>query len=120
MVDQLFTIEFVDGLGNNLIENGTYDLTKIVVSTNGNDLYVDTSTTEKYLIFYYDGRSGEQVYDLRLNSSETDILMLNLSKKEKENKCCGPYFDVNEASYNGKFSQLTNLGLASDKITVIK
>ncbi len=120
MVDQLFTIEFLDGQGNNLIENGTYDLTKIVVSTNGNDLYVNTATTENYLLFYYEGESGQQVYDIRLNSSETDILVLDLSKKEEQNECCGPYFDVDKVSYNGEFSQLTNLHLASDKITVIK
>ena len=101
MVDQLFAIELLDSQGNNLIENGTFELTKIIVSANGNDLFVNTTTTENYLLFYYKGENGRQTYDIQLNSSETDTLVLDLSKKEGQHKCCGPYFDVDEASYNG-------------------
>lgn len=120
IIDQQFTIEFIDNQGNNLIENEAYNLNQIIVTTNGREPYVDQSNYENYLVFYYTGKLGEQVYEIQLNSFETDTLVLNLSKKELQYECCGPYFDVDEATYNVKLMELTNLDLASDKIIVVK
>jgi len=98
---QAFSIEFVDTNGNNLIANGTYQHTEIIVTKDGVQLNSNQSTSDK-LFFEIKGDVGENSYEIKLNDVETDILVLGLSGDNVDHGCCGPYFPITQILYNGE------------------
>ncbi|QLG45495.1 hypothetical protein [Costertonia aggregata] len=95
---QTFSITFVDGDGNNLIENGTYTINDIMVSKNGDQLSFNASEDNK-ILFETAGQQGDNIYEIKLSESRTDVLILDLDRRDSRNECCGPFFDVNNAIY---------------------
>jgi hypothetical protein len=116
---QAFTIEFVDADGTNLIENGRYDQSTIIVRKNGNQIN-STLNTSDILYFEVMGEVGTNTYEIRLNDSETDILVLDLSGENIRTGCCGPYYDISTALYNGTAQEILQDEYYFAKIVVTK
>lgn len=117
---QSISIELVDTDGNNLIANGTYQQSDIVITKDGNQLNSNLDTSD-IIFFEIQGKVGSNIYEVKLNENETDILVLTLSGERIKTGCCGPYFQISSISYNGedKEGELKEENYFQ-KITVIK
>lgn len=116
---QSFSIELIDMDGTNLLANGTYDKSTIIVSKDGNQVNSNLNTSE-VLYFEVLGDAGKNSYKIKLNDSETDILELDLSGENIRRGCCGPYYQINTILYNGVAQEIPQDDLYFSKITVIK
>ena len=107
-VGQLFSVELIDNQRNNLITNESeIDL----IPFNSND----------FLYFIVENKSGESIYTIRFSESEIDTLNLNLVELNQTSVCCGPYYSVQNATYNGADHEiLANENDDFFKITVVK
>lgn len=116
---QTFYIELVDVEGNNLIANDTYDQGIIIVTKDGNQLNSNLSTSD-VINFVVMGEVGTNTYEIKLNDSETDMLTLNLSGDNIKNSCCGPYYEITAAIYNGEEQEVLQAQYHFANIVVIK
>jgi hypothetical protein len=117
---QSFTIELIDSEGLNLIANGTYSKDEITVQKGSNDLTLNFIEAD-FIFFYPSGEEGNNSYEIKLNASETDILILDLSKMGSGNECCGPFFRINSALFNGVEQEVFEDDISSfEKIVVVK
>lgn len=117
---QTFAIEYVDAAGNNLIENGTYSLSDIIVSKDGlqlNNAQQVPSTSE--LQFFLYGEEGDNNYTINFNNNEADTLLLNLSLESKGGECCPSLFNILKANYNNIETEIQGETYAT-KISVVK
>jgi len=119
--NQTLIIEFVNADGINLLENGAYDPSKIKFTKNRSNLYTFYNEAGKHIQFEIEGDEGDSNYEIQLNETETDMLVLNLSFASEG--CCGPYFDINSALYNDEVVEIDRGGDSSslnDKIVILK
>ena len=100
-IAQTFSIELVDSDGVNLITNETYILDNIVIAKNNQQLNLNQIATDDTVYFFVSGKNGNNTYTIKLNETEKDELVLNLTRIKLELECCGPYFRINSANYNG-------------------
>ena len=119
---QSFSIEIVDIDGNNLIANGTYDKSNIIVTKNDNQLNSNLSTSDE-IYFEIRGEVGNNTYLIKLNDSETDILVLNLTTNNQGNECCSPFYTINSALYNNTTIEIDRRNtdfIYDDRIVIVK
>ena len=117
---QSLSIEFVDTNGINLIANGTYEQATIIVTKDGVQINSNRSTSDT-LFFEINGEVGENIYEIKLNDTETDVLILDLSGENVETGCCGPYFPINQILYNGQEQEgESDSAPYFEKITIVK
>ncbi|MDP2525983.1 hypothetical protein [Maribacter dokdonensis] len=120
-IEQWFSIELVDASGNNLITNGTYSLSEISINYNESEVDVIPFNSNDFLNFIVENKSGESIYTIRFSESEIDTLNLNLVELNQTSECCGPYFDIETATYNTTdYEVLPNENRDFFKITIIK
>lgn len=122
---RIIFINLVDMNGNNLIENGTFDSDEIEVSFNGysntSPFFVNNPELENLIAVTVTGIVGNNAYEIKLSSSITDTLLLNLdSETLGTGPCSGTYFTINSASYNNVTQTVEDLNNWSYLITVFK
>lgn len=117
---QLFSIEFLDSEGVNLIANGTYSLEAITLTSNATQLDLIELNANDYVNFILVEKSGETTYTINLTTSEMDSFVLDLSQTSTGGDCCGPNFQINNARYNGDSKEIVQLEYGFEKIVVIK
>lgn len=120
-VGQLFSVELINNDGNNLITNGTYAISEISITSNESEIDLIPFNSNDFLNFIVENKSGESIYTIRFSESEIDTLNLNLVELDQASVCCGPYYAVQSATYNGaNYEILTNNNDDFFKITVVK
>ena len=120
-IGQLFSVELIDNHGNNLITNGTYAISEISITTNESEIDLIPFNSNDFLNFIVENKSGESIYTIRFSESEIDTLNLNLVELNQTSVCCGPYYAVQNATYNGADHEiLANENDDFFKITVVK
>ena len=108
----IFYIELVDSIGNNLIENGFYDRTKITTKLNGDEFDYQTlrsnenSDLENLLVVSTIGNEGDNRWLLTLSETDVDTLDFKMSNEmirhlSDGSLFCGDRFILNSASYSG-------------------
>ncbi len=117
---QSFAIELLDGNGTNLTTNGTYSLEEIKVFKGENQVNENSSNSDNVIFIFISGMEGENTYQISLNNSETDTLILSLITNSRGGDCCGPYFTIETATYNGNVVDIISAESGIDKITVVK
>jgi len=118
---QSLSIELVDAEGTNLIANETYSLENIVVSKE--DIQVNESGNnmgQTIIIIIISGTEGDNVYQVVLNDSETDTLVLDLKKNSPGSECCSAPFTIKKATYNGAEVEIIRPESQMEKIVVVK
>lgn len=119
---QSLSIELVNAEGTNLIANETYSLENIVVSKE--DIQVNESGNNMgqtiIIIIIISGTEGDNVYQVVLNDSETDTLVLDLQKNSPGSECCSPPFTIKKATYNGAELEIIRPESQMEKIVVVK
>lgn len=120
-VGQLFSVELIDNDGNNFITNGTYAISEISITTNESKIDLIPFNSNDFLNFIVENKSGESIYTIRFSESEIDTLTLNLVELNQTSECCGPYFDIETATYNTTdYEVLHNENRNFFKIKVVK
>lgn len=118
-------IKLVDTNGNNLIENNTYIKSDIQVTFNGftntNPFFENIPKLKNLIAVTATGNEGDNNYEIKLSSTKTDTLILNLTENILGSESC-PYsiFTVNTANYNGITQNLEDFYSSDYLITVIK
>jgi hypothetical protein len=118
---QTFALEYVDVEGNNLIANNYYPLENITITKDGEQLNFGQQQGNEVVYFFVAGTNGSNTYNIKLNDTETDELILDLSRIKSDLECCGPYFTVNSSTYNDETIEIAE-GQNSfiEKITIVK
>lgn len=121
-VSNLF-IELVNAQGENLIENETYIPADITIETNGNTLtnvvFTNVEGLENFVAVGVFGDDGDNIYQINLSGTETDTLILNLTREEIGDPCPQIAFMLNTAVYNNESKEIQSFG-GDFLITVIK
>lgn len=97
-----FQIILVNDAGINLIDNGTFNASEIVVLRDDEVAGTVVESSDSGIesaIWLTLLREGSTEFRIRLSETETDILNLNLFI-ESTGQCCGPNFSANTATYN--------------------
>ena len=115
----VLSVELLDANGTNLITNGTYPIEEIKVYKGEDFVYENFNDTEESIIISIYQMGGENTYQISLNSSETDILILNLVKNTSGGGCCSPKFEIESATYNGNSVEVI-MDSGIEKIVVVK
>lgn len=118
-------IKLVDTNGNNLIENETYNSNNIEVSFNGytntSPFFENTPELENLIAVTVIGIEGDNTYEIKLNNTITDTLILNLDSEILGNEpCTSTYFTINNTSYNNTNQTVEDLNNWNYLITVVK
>jgi len=116
----LFSIELVNNQGANLISNGTYPFEDIKITKNDTIVELFKLSSYESINFLIEAKSGESVFNIILNAAEIDTLAVTLSQTTINSECCGPYFRMNSAKYNGVQQQIFENEYSFEKITVVK
>lgn len=114
-------IEITDADGTNLIKNGTYDkdeITVVIDDTTISRILINEEFDHVISILLSDALDNAEAQVI-LNSSETDVLKLELTRTTTGEPCFFPIFSVDEVLYNNENISLENLPF-NQKITVIK
>ena len=99
VIQQLF-IELVDENGDNLLENGTFNIEQIRIRFDNTEFQVVELGFIENVIPIQFVSQGENIYEIILSDTETDILLLDLSLREE---ICGiEFFDLETVTYNGE------------------
>lgn len=117
---QTLSIELKDMEGTNLIVNGTYPLEGITVSKESLQMNRFVTTPDSVITFFISGKKGLNSYQIKLNDTETDTLILNLKEKHPASECCSAYFDIIDAKYNGNLTEVIVEQGKLDRIEIIK
>ncbi len=117
---QLLLIELVNEEGTNLITNETYSLENIVVSKDDIQVNDSGNSSTETIIIFISGMEGSSTYEVFLNDSETDILVLNLRKNSPGSDCCSPPFTIEKATYNETDLEIIREESALERIRVVK
>mgnify|MGYP000288906164 FL=1 len=118
---QTFALEYVDSAGNNLITNGTYLLANVMITKDNEQLNLSQLESDEVVYFFVSGENGHNTYSIKLNDTETDELIFNLIRVKLDPECCGPYFKINSATYNGDGIEIVeSQNSFFEKITIVK
>jgi hypothetical protein len=116
-------IELVNAQGENLIENGTYIPTDITIDFNGNTLtnvvFTKVEGLENFAYVGIFGEDGDNAFEINLSDTETDALVLNLTREEISGPCAQFVFRLNSAGYNDELKEIQSYG-GDFLITVVK
>ena len=120
--DQIFSIEFKDAEGTNLITNETYKLEDIEITSGDRQLELVPLDTTKLVTFIISRNIGETSYTIKLNSSETDTLVLDTKQQQNTNfnQCCPPLLFIEKAIYNENQKEIVKMDNGFEKIIVVK
>lgn len=119
--EQIFSIEFLDSEGANLITNETYKLADIEITTGDKQLELIPLDSTKLVTFIIVGDIGETSYTIKLNSTERDTLILNtIQPTATLNACCVPLPIINKTIYNETLKDIIQMDNGFEKIKVIK
>ena len=118
---QVISLEFLNSEGTNLISNGTYSLEDIEVTVGTNKLELIEFDADKLVTFFLSEKQGETTYNINFKALEiTDTLVLNLTQTSTAADCCGPYFQINSATYNGESQEIVQMEFGFEKIVIVK
>lgn len=114
------SLELLDINGINLIENGTYKASEIMVTVNDGDEYQGAYFEETKIAVFPSGENTTQIATIKLNGDIIDTLEFNVTIEK--NECNSIQYSFNSAFYNGQPQQL---GFADElkyypTITIIK
>ncbi len=115
-------IDLVNGQGENLIENGTYNPNDITIDFNGNTftgVITGVEGIQNFVTVGVFGDDGDNTLEIRLSDTETDTLVMNLTRSETGGPCAQFVFQLNSAIYNGVSRELQDFG-GDFLITVVK
>lgn len=116
-------IELVNAEGENLIENGTYIPANITIDSNGNTLtnvvLTNVEGLENFIAIGLSGEDGDNTFEINLSGTETDILVLNISREEIGDLCPQTVFELNAVIYNDVSKETQDFG-GDILITVVK
>ena len=116
-------IELVNAEGENLIDNGTYVAEDITIdfndSTFTNVVFTDVPGIANLIGLNVFGEDGDNILNINLSDTETDILVLNINREETGGPCSQSFFTLNSATYNGESRELQDFG-GDFLITVVK
>lgn len=116
-------IELVNTAGENLIENGTYIPADITINNNGGTftdvVFTEVPGIENFVAVGVFGNDGNNTYEINLSGTETDILLLNLTREEIGDPCPQIVFGLNSAIYNDASKDIQDFG-GDFLITVVK
>ncbi len=99
-------IELVNVDGENLIENGTYNAEDITIAFN-DSLLTGVVTTDfpeiaNRIVLNIFGQDGDNTFDINLSDTETDELILNLTREATGGPCSQFALLLNAALYNSE------------------
>ncbi|MGB3149991.1 MAG: hypothetical protein WBB27_04960 [Maribacter sp.] len=118
---QTFALAYVDIDGNNLITNGTYPLENITITKDNEQFNLSQFESDEVVYFFASGEDGDNTYSIKLNDTETDELILDLTRVKLDPECCGPFFNINSATYNGDVIEIKeNQNSFIERITIVK
>lgn len=116
-------IDLVNEQGENLIENGTYNPDDIIINFNGSvftgAVFTEVQGIENFITIGVFGEDGDNTYEIRLSDTETDTLILNLTREETGGPCSQFVFILNSVAYNGEIQEIEDFG-GDFLITVVK
>ena len=116
-------IELINTEGENLIENGMYNPNDITIDFNGNTftnvVFTEVEGIQDFVAVSIFGDDGDNTIEIRLSETETDTLVMNLTRMETEGPCAQFVFQLNSATYNGVSRELQDFG-GDFLITVVK
>lgn len=116
-------IDLVNDQGDNLIENGTYNPDDIIINFDGNVLtgvvFTEVQGIENFISIGVFGEDGDNTFAIRLSDTETDTLILNLTRSETGGPCSQFVFTLNSAVYNDEAQEIQDFG-GDFLITVVK
>ncbi|MDO1512711.1 hypothetical protein Q2T41_08590 [Maribacter confluentis] len=119
--EQIFSIEFLDEEGTNLITNETYKLDTIEIKIDGTSVELIPLDSTKLVTFIIVGAIGETSYSIKLNPNETDTLVLTtVEPRTNINQCCTALPIIEKVSYNLKQKNIIQMDNGFEKISVIK
>ncbi len=123
VIESILFIELVNTEGENLIENGIYNPDDITIGFNGNIftgvVFTGVQGVENVIVLNVFGEEGDNTFDINLSDTETDTLILNISKEEISDPCIQLVITVNEVIYNGESKELQDFE-GGFLITVVK
>lgn len=94
------SIELVDTEDNNLIANGTFTPSVIMVSVNGSEEQYGVFLGETKITIFPSGEKPSQIAVIKLNETMIDILEFNVTIEK--NECNSIGYLLNAAIYNGE------------------
>jgi hypothetical protein len=105
-------IELVNVDGENLIENGAYNAEDITIAFN-DSLLTGVVTTDlpeiaNRIVLNIFGEDGDNTFDINLSDTETDELVLNLTREATGGQCSQFALTLNTALYNSETIELQN------------
>ncbi len=116
-------IDLVNGQGENLIENGTYNPNDITIDVNGSTftgvVFTNVEGIENFIAIGVFGEDGDNTFEISLSDTETDTLILNLTRSETGGPCSQFVFALNSAVYNDEVQEIQDFG-GDFLITVVK
>lgn len=120
--EQIFSIEYLDDTGSNLISNETYSYNDIEITSGNTRLLLIPLDSTKLITFIIVGDSiGDTSYSIKLNANETDTLILNTIKPTANlNPCCPALPIINKAIYNENVKDIITMDNGFEKISIIK
>ncbi len=116
-------IELVNTEGENLIENGTFQADAITIDFNENTftnvVFTNVAGLESFIGINIFGEDGDNTFTINLSDTETDVLVLNITREETGGPCSQSIFTLNSVTYNGESKELQDFG-GDFLITVVK
>jgi len=118
-------INLVNTQGENLIENDSYQADGISINnlsngtTSTNLVLENVEGLENFITLGAIGQDGDNTFEINLSSTETDILILNLTVERIGGDCPQTIYKLNTAVYNGEAQQVQDYG-GEPLITVVK
>ncbi|MFT5892526.1 MAG: hypothetical protein ACI9Y7_002637 [Dokdonia sp.] len=116
-------IELVNAQGENLIENETFQADAITIDFNENTftnvVFTDVPGIENFIALNIFGEDGDNTFEINLSDTESDMLVLNLTRGETGGPCSQFVFELNSVIYNDAPKELQDFG-GDFLITVVK
>ena len=107
-------IDLVNGQGENLIEKGTYNPDDITIDFNGSTftgtVFTGVQGIENFIAIGIFGEDGENTLEIHLSETETDTLVMNLTRSETGGPCSQFVFALNSVVYNGETQDVQDFG----------
>ena len=101
-------LTFVDAEGNNLFENGTFEIDQITVDS-ANFGLVTPPFDDTFFFIPYANITDIYSYQINLSDNETSVFVLDITERSvrSDNGCYDvPAPQINEADYNGNSQEI--------------